>query len=59
MSKMTRMDSVSTLEEFTVSELRAILDGKPDEAKVEIKVLLGDQRDPREVGYRETFVNIK
>lgn len=59
MSKMTRMDSVSTRGEFTVSELRAILEGKPDEAQVEIKVLRGDQRDPREAGYRETFINIK
>lgn len=59
MSKVNRADSVSTRGQFTVSELRAILEDKPDDAKVEIKILRGDQRDPREAGYRETFINIK
>lgn len=59
MIKRKMGDSISTRGTFTASELRTILEGKPDDAKVEIKVLRGDPRDPREAGYRETFVNIE
>lgn len=59
MTKMKRADSVSTRGTFSVAELRTILEGKPDNAKVEVKVTRGDQRDPREAGYRETFINIE
>lgn len=59
MSKMTRMDSVSTQGTYTAAELRSILEGKPDNAKVNIEVRRGDPRDPREAGYRETFINIE
>ncbi len=59
MTKMKRTDSVSTQGTYTAAELRSILEGKPDEAKVNIEVRRGDPRDPREAGYRETFINIE
>lgn len=52
-------DSISTQGTFTTAEIRAILEGKPDDAKVNIKVLRGDPRDPREAGCRETVITIE
>ena len=59
MAKMKRAESVSTRGTYTAAELRTILEGKPDNAKVNIEVYRGDPRDPREAGYRETFINIE
>lgn len=59
MTKRKMGDSISTRGTLTVSELRTILEGKPDDAKVNIEVYRGDPRDPREAGYRETFINIE
>jgi len=52
-------DSISTQGTFTTAELRAVLEGKPDNAKVNIETFRGDPRDPREAGYKKTVITVE